>query len=89
MRKACVAPVRTPVKITGAAPGKMTLLKIVNLLAPIERELFIKNGSIFRTPTMVVNNTGHTVDQKIIASLATSPIPKNKIKIGNKEKALI
>src|SRR5208283_4984625 len=78
-----------PVKIGGIEAGNITFVKTILFVAPIVNTDFIYRGSTPLTPLIVFINTGQRLAQKIITTFDVSPIPKNKIKTGNKARAEI
>ncbi|MNW63959.1 hypothetical protein D3C74_421970 [compost metagenome] len=79
-----VRPVRSPVIKVGEAPGRITFVKIVTLLAFMDLAARISSGSTFWIPAMVVNKIGQNDDQKITVYMPPSPTPTMITKTGNR-----
>ncbi|MNN27959.1 hypothetical protein D3C81_1415120 [compost metagenome] len=76
-----------PVKIDGEAAGSTTLANRKPREAPIERAESISSLSTCFTPLMVLSRIGQNDAQKMIATLDSSPMPKNKMNTGNSASA--
>ncbi len=72
----------SPVMMSGAAAGRITLPTIWRLDKPKVCAVRIRTGSTPRTPSIVFTRIGNEQVKKIVNTFAASPIPKNSIATG-------